>query len=591
MSDRKNQSPGERAVLGVAITADTVHAVLLRRSEGAPQIVGRFLRQRASATSKLATVEGLTAALPGLQADDQDYHLEIGDGSASGSSNFAPAELGGLGRGGAKKQQTGTPGAAPVAAGRPVAPQLREILQECGTMGFANPAVAFCLAPPDVTYVELNRPSGKDGRKSDDRKALMEALREEIPGMTEDRVAFIDMTPSQNAERVLAVAAPAGDPASESLRALAEQHATLAPSERFVDAEAGVYTALMQRALLATPGERVGLVRVGTEDTTVYFWEGDRLLHTERLRSVSAYDPPDTVCSRVLLQQDEKRIRDLSTMVVLTAGRSEPLMDAFRKVYVGTAVEPIHQVLAGLGIGLEEEADGLKAASATALATALRWLEHGAGDVEANLLPRSLQRQRKSVRIAWHTAVAVGLLIAVAVFGFMRFQERATEIEALRQDLIVNPPPVPLHDPAVLQARVAELDRTYTTYTRALHVLDSLLIGSDRWITTMERLSRATASTPRTWIDNVQPATGASLTVSGHSLTRLAIVEMARRLGGAIQQLNYQDIGQQRVYSFQLLVPAPFEMPRAALYLRTAEAEREDTGGPSEIHPARSVHD
>jgi hypothetical protein len=585
MSKSRKAVSGTRSVLGLALTGEALHAVLLHGGDDGAEAVAHFTRQRVAAL-QFATADALPTSSPGLKTGAADYMLEVGDGSpvAGGLKQF-DVGTGTAGRRGAPAEP-GRPGAA---AAAPLAPQLREILHECHTLGYTDPVVAFCLAPPDVAYVELNQPETPGGKKTDERKLLVEALRGELPDAAEERAVFVPMTPARGRERVLAVAALPGNPAIASLQALEHEASLLTPSARVVDAEAPVFTAFMQRAKLAVEGQRVALVRVGTEDSAVFFWEGDRLVHADRLRSVSAYDPPETVCSRVLLQQDEKRIRDLNTLVLVTSGRMDPLVEAFRRHYPDTAVEPIDEVLAGVGVQLEDEGEAIRAAPATALCVALRWLDLDPATKTANLMPPPARQRSRRLSVPWHLVAAVLLLVGMTAFSVQRYHEKATEIAEVRQEHLRNPIPRPLQNPATLQARVDSLETMHRTYTRALVVLDSLLLGSDRWVSTMERLSRATAATPRTWIDTVTPKTATTLTVTGRSLTRLAIVEMSRRLNGAIQQLTYQDVGQQRVYYFEMLVPAPLEMPRAAIYLRSVESDAAPSGR-VEIHPARQVH-
>src|SRR5690606_26196103 len=77
---KKNKAHG--AVLGVYVAPETIEAVLLRKGEHGAEIVQRFVRQRASKSEMVHSKE-LALALPGLKtADDADYTLEVGDGSA-----------------------------------------------------------------------------------------------------------------------------------------------------------------------------------------------------------------------------------------------------------------------------------------------------------------------------------------------------------------------------------------------------------------------------------------------------------------------------------------------------------------------------
>lgn len=592
-----------RAVLGVYVAPDTIEAVLLRKAGDRVEVVQRFLRQRASA-SELVRQKDLALALPGLKtSDDADYTLEVGDGSAGGGSAFMPSEFSNITRkkGALTEEQAKAAGGS---ASRPFATQLRDILQECHALGVEHPDVAFCIAPPDVSYVELKvpPPEGKDDGKDDartgtvtpaERKRLLGLLPQHYSGpIQEDRVAFLPLVTVADKRRVLALVADPSEPVSQTLTALSEQHAAFAPSSRLLDAEPSLYAALLAHSLAPEPGEHTAIVRVGTDDTLVLFFDGSRLRHLERLRSLTSFDAPDTVCSRVLLQQDEKRIGELHNVLVVSAGRGDRLLEAFRGYYPDAAVESMQRALAETGVHVPDQDETLiKAGAVPAIGIALRRLEGWDTEAEINLLPRTLRkRARRTIPFAWHSGLALLLVLAVAAFGFYRYDAKADEMDELQQFYDQNPLPPPPADPDVLQARVDSLDQAYATYTRALDVLDSLLVGSDKWISTMERVSSATAAVPPVWIDNFQPQAGTSADLTGYSLDRLAIVELSRRLSGAIQQITYQDIGERRVYNYEMVIPIPNEMPRAAVYLRNVAEGDAEPEGETAINPAAHSH-
>ncbi|MDX1531573.1 MAG: hypothetical protein R3362_08610, partial [Rhodothermales bacterium] len=59
---------------------------------------------------------------------------------------------------------------------------------------------------------------------------------------------------------------------------------------------------------------------------------------------------------------------------------------------------------------------------------------------------------------------------------------------------------------------------------------------------------------------------------------------------GAIEQLNYQDVGERRVFSYEMVFPAPERMPAAANYLRNVKPGTAEPEGPVEVHPALHDH-
>jgi hypothetical protein len=563
-----SETPAHPTALGIFVGPDAIDAVLVRRRGDEAEVLRRLSRQRARAR-EFVTAESLQAALPGLHgAEDSDYTIHVGDGSPT------------------RRPEPGGADTHPVGAGRPFAHQLQEILRECAGAGVGRPQVVFCIAPPEVTYTELllaateeprSAKSGKAARPDvaeqalrADRRALGALAKDRISGVDLARVAFVPLASSEDRRRYLAVAPDPGEPVAPTLKLVAEQHPEIALQAARLDSEATLWAAAAGRAGALVEGERTAFVRVGTESTLLLLFEGNELSHVERVRSVTAYDLPDTVASRILHVLDERKVGDPDAIIVATVARDTGLTERFRHVYPEATVHALHEMMAGLGIEMpEDDGSALRSGPLAAAAAALGQLDGWGADLGVDLLPPAAHRRRRPQgAFAWHTALAAGLLVfalAAGVFRYVRAEQRA---DVLREDLRVNPPPQPVEDPDVLQARVDSLANAYQVYTRGLNVLDSLLVGSDRWIQTMRLVTRSTDQAGGTWITRWQPE-GSMLRLTGQTLSRTNIVDLARRLDGAIETVAYTDIGTTRVYTFEMVFAVPNAMPQVAVVLRS----------------------
>lgn len=589
-----------RGVLGINVTSETIEAALLKQTGDRISVIKRFSRPRI-AVSHLGGATSLATVLPGLKSsEDADYTLQVGDG-ATGATDFVPAEFSNFGT-----RSDSRKAAEEIAAQsqtHPFSSQLKEILQECKALGFGHVDLAFCLAPPDVNYVELKLPLGeiRSGTKSKARgrkqqtepdgqsqsattdeiasrplsaadvKRLLQILPEHHPGTIEaERVAFVPLTSTSEHRRILAIVGDPTDPVGSTLKLLHERSAGGATTTpRFVNAEASTYLALFERNARPEASERSAIIRVGSEDTLVLFFEGTALSHIERLRSLSVFDLPETICSRVILQQDEKKIGDIHSLYLVDGSRSDKLLSAFRQYFPDAAVEPFKGLFGNEEFELpESEEEPIRGAVLPAISVALAGVQQWPQALRDNLLPRELsKKQRAGIGFEWHT-LAAGLLVAVLLFvGIGRFVLSAQQIQDEREDLRLNPPTLPPENPDLLQLRVDSLANAYTTYTRALNVLDSLLVGSDQWIQSLALVNRTVTSAGNTWLTKWTPENGA-LRLNGSSLSRLSIADLSRRLDAAIEQVTFEDIGNRRVFNFEMVTVIPAEMPSASLYLR-----------------------
>lgn len=595
------------AALGIFVNANRVEAILLRPSGGHFDVVSRFVRQRLK-QGELAEAGRLATVLPGLKSsDDADFTIQIGDGGGGGnhaSEMFLSGEFVGLGA--KHSDPSGTALGHPM----PFERQLREILGECRNLGYENPRLAFCVTAPEISYVELfvardhiDEASGKnlsDWLKKDaeaaslgvPRRRLLELLAaQHRSSFDETRVVFLPMSPLKGQQRFLAIVPEPSESVTATLQSLVERDKALAPTSQLIGSEVSLYAALARKTLIPAENENTAIVRVGGEDTLALFLTGTQVRHFERLRSLTTYDPPETICSRILLQQDEQKIGEVHHVLVLSEARQDQFLETFHKFYPNAAVTPVEDLLTKRGVSFKEE-DASRPNSVPAIGIALNLLEAWAKDDPfggVNLLPKKLrQKPRTQIAFAWHTFAMFAVLFAVTLLFTWRYTQRQVQIDESRAELqLLNMPDPTTGSPQALQARVDSLRHVYTQYTHALHVLDSLLVGSDQWSRTLALTSRATRDLSGVWFDAWQP-TGSSIRINGNARSRERVAQLANRLTGTVHETSFKDVKDEiRIYPFTVVVPRPIGMPMVADYLKeTAEVSLD-----ADTIPAATVSD
>lgn len=588
------------AFLGIAVTDNRIEATLVRPVGERFEVVHRFRRQHTSLHEKVATGD-LSNILPGLKgSDESDFTIQVGSGGdgGGGAGMFLPGEFSQLE---AKKAAQGARGASPEGdSGDTVAPQrpstfvlqLKELLAECDKAGYPNPEVGFVVAPPHAAYVELAIPREQASsvstksvfgkRKeafSDDhlskqaRRLLLGQLKEKHAStVDEERVALLPMTTFKGQRRYLAVVPEPKEPVAATLEALARKEPGLYPTVEVLDAEVSLYADLAVRVAAPADHETVAVVRVGADDTLVLFLSGSRLRHQERLRSLTSYDAPDTICSRVMLQQDEQKIGEVHHLLLLSEGRSEQALSTFRRYFASAAVEDMGQALDKLGLSLVEEDDEpARVTSLQAAGVALQLAGRKAGQTDApsvNLLPKRLRRKpRRRLSVAWHTVVMLLALFGVTLFFVNRYLEQEEAIREGRQELQTLNAAATTASVSALRTRADSLQQVHTRYTRAMHVLDSLLVGSDRWSRMLEQTSQTTGALSGVWFESWDPQ-GAGINLIGNTISRPRVAQLARRLNATIEMTEFAEVNDVRIHPFRMVVPVPNEMPKAAAFLQ-----------------------
>lgn len=602
-----SKNKASKQILGVMITGRAVHAALLESGSDGLKVLRRFMRQRTSRFSAAQT------ALPDLQTSDDETDFTVqfsGGGSSSMENMFLGSEFGGLEVGGQedlvgeKKNQNTT-----------FVLELGDILAECRDAGYPEPQLAFCAAASEVNQLELlvarggSKSSDADDKsnkkkkspKSARRSELLELLTKQHNGaFEEETVTFLQMTPSEDGMlRYLAIFPKVNDPVAGTLRTMREQQGRRMPPIRVLDTEVPLYQGLARATRNMVPQKprratdeleemapvssdeayNTLIVRAGAEDTLAMFLEDGTLQQSENLRSLTAYESPETICSRVLLLQDEYGIGEVQHVLLLSEEREDDLIESFEMFFPDARVESLRQYVPEL----EDEytADVAAGALLPAIGIGLRLSEDARYQgvfEDVNLLPKQLLRRRITLPVTWHVLALYAILFCTVLFFMARYftldskiADHQRSIQAFQEEV----GPVTL-DAKTLQTKIDSLENVHARYMRAINVLEGLLQGSDKWSRALEEVSDRVSEVTGIWIENWNPR-GAGIEVSGNATARDRVVELAERLDGNISTLTFSEIRDWPVYSFKMNVPLEQGLPRAAEYLRekVAEAEKE----------------
>lgn len=558
-----------RTVLGVYLTPQTIEAVVLRSSDTGERVLHRMVRPRLR-LGETARSDDFSSVLPGMKSSEEvDFTLEVGDGDDNLTLDDPALQ---------SMRGSTTPAEGP----KLFAAQLRDILSECRSRGYGTPDLAFCVDTPDVVTVELTLRDEASEQKGDalggvwkraaaltsgidrEKQVLLDVLRTTYDGAFDPkRVAFVPMTPDGDESRVLALVPTPEEAVSPTLRTLASTDETLELAGRLLDTEASVLGHAAATHVAPAPEQTTAVVRVGTDDTLLLFLAGTELHHVERLRSLTSFDPAETISSRVLLHQDERKIGTVDHVVLVGGPRDERLAERFGAVYPDADVHLLHERMQE---GETKRASDVRLTpdAAVALAVAQR-LIHDPGVNLFGTVART--RRRRPSMFAWHTVAALLLLCATALFFGWRYMEQQQNISNVQHRLSMSPVEMPELTPEALKQRVDSLNAVHARYNRALYVLDSLLVGSDEWSRAIERTARQTEAIDGVWFDNWS-IDASTIKIQGHALKRNNLAEMARNLSGTIQELKFTDIQGARAYPFTITVQRNIAMPEVTTRLR-----------------------
>ena len=579
------------ASLGIFLNDGTVEAALVRKDGDDLIFVNKFVRKRKRQGERISD---LAAVVPGLRdSSEADFTLEIGDGAGSTSSDlFLSSEFEGLDKSGGTKE-------AKKKASGPVGGLVLDILKECADLGYANPKISFCVSGTEVDLLEVKTAAETAAKKNSngvkvshslkpftqgELKQLKKKIKDSDKQSKWEKGSFFRLVSDATQLRSLVVAPIEEDPVKAALEHFTKRHRGTPIVCDIVDAEITNLSTLIGRSSRKPLGKKQAVVRVGADDTLILFYRDGVLDKYDRLRSLTSYDPVDTVCSRVLLKQDEYKIDHLDEVYVLNEHVSMEPYEVYRGFFKDSEVIPLLDLFDGHIKNLNELHGNTAVRTTTipALGVAVRQLNNWDAKDKAslvNLLPKKLRGvRRKESAFAWHTVAMLGILFIVALWYSWRYMEGREQVSQLQEQLALNPPPFPDQDPLVLRAKVDSVNARYNAFARSLAVMDSLLVGSDKWTRALEKISTSTRQIGRIWIKGISPENGEMLRIEGNALARANVASLAQQWNGSIEKLNFADIEGVRVYSFMIMAHYPGEMPKVAEYL--VQQSREEGVGP-----------
>jgi hypothetical protein len=570
--------------LGIMVSAGMLHAVLLERTDGETTAEMRLSSGDLDEVGNDLSFGDPGEAPPGMEGMDEEADdVTIQFGEEGGNDMFMASEFGDI-DGGDGSLGGGEPGGWNVQA------ELDDLLKTCEERGYEDPEIAFCSTTEEIDDVELrlspDESPGDDAEEEKqglplpaDRSTLLDMLAEQYEGTAEEgRVGFVPMHRTGDGhQRVLALIARPGGPVLSTLAAMQDQTLARSPRARLLDAEVSLYLGLARSMLQLPPGtpEKTILVRSGPEDTLVLFIEGNTLRQSEHLPELTSADSAETICSRVLLLQDEYGMGEVQHLLLLAEDDEEVLADAFKSYFAGANLQLLREHLPG-----GEDTDTEAYAAATGVA--LRLLDDPARTPffqPINLLAKEYTASRFRLPVGWSVPALLALL-ALTTLGFVWYYfANASAISERRAELRRLEQAVQQVDPDVLQARIDSLQSAAAQYADANAVMAGLLRGSNKWSDGLATMTGEINQIGGLSVDEWSPQSGTSVAVVGRSTERANVVKLAQRLGGGIQELVFTETRDVSLYDFRLTVPLDTTKPAAIDHWREQQRRRLSADG------------
>jgi hypothetical protein len=580
------------------ISGDTLHGVLLDSAEGETTAVLRWSseskapsEQKSSSGSDLSfddsEVDSSGSAVEsGIEEEDEDVTIRFGDQGGGEEDMFMGSEFDQV------EEEAGSFDASfdDSSQAESFQQKLDALLSKCADRGYEDPEIAFCSSALSVEKTELHVDASESGDfksqgDEDDspskpslpvsRDRLLEQLQSRYDEEIEDRpVAFLPMssTAESTKKRVLALLAPSESPLLSTLDSMQNRALSRSPQTRLLDTEISLYSGLTRSVLNLPPDspERSIFVRVGRENTLVLFIRGNTLLETEHLPELTINDSAETICSRVLLLQDEYGMGEVQNIVLVAEEEEGVLGNAFRSYFSAAELHILRSTLPGAA---ETSAAGFVAATGAAL----RLLEDPSFHPHfrpTNLLAEEFIASRMRLPVGWQVPALLTLLATVTLaFVWLYFfnrniiSDKRAKLRQLRNQLESV-------DKEALQTRIDSLEAAGSKYTGANETVSKLLSGSNKWSRTLATLTAQMNDVRGLRAQKWTPQGAAEVTLIGRSNDRGKVSELARRLDGQVMGVTFTETRDVTLFDFEMTVPLDTSSPEAIAYWRNERGEK-----------------
>jgi len=565
-------------VLGVAASASEVEAVLLHNGPDGPELVRTFHRSRTSGHFMGADLD-----MPQVEEESgTDFSFTLSEGDTADNSLFLASEFN-VDAPGEGSDTGGADFTIPSSGATPFDLEVLEIITECEAAGYDSFRVVFALGSEHTHTESIHIPSASlqaDGttkrkaNKANPNEPSKEFLLKQLETkqkarFDEDKTVFLPLvsTPGSTASR-LAVCAQPFEPVTPTLRAIRDRRRPF-PNVLLIDTEISLLAGLVTARESSEDESTRLVVRVGTDDTMVIFMQGNTLWHVENLRSVTVFDPAETICSRVLLLQDELGRGDVECIYLFSDERETALAESFREFFQETHTQLLRTLLPAQN---QSDVDAMSRVGLMAAVAALRTSPHPSWSgafADVDFLDHKLAGPQFRLPFSWPVAAMIVVLFGSTLFFVGKWFHQQSDIISYRSQLNAYPRSVIEADLDQLENRIDSLRAQSDGLTEALDVLDSLLVGSDIWSRTMERTAMATGSVSNIWIEQWSADRDADiLKLSGKSMTREAVVALASELDAILEYVRFSDVRDWPVYIWEMTMKLERDLPEAARLLR-----------------------
>jgi hypothetical protein len=298
--------------------------------------------------------------------------------------------------------------------------------------------------------------------------------------------------------------------------------------------------------------EVTALVHIESDFSRIIFLRGRNLLRVSQMinEPFNSDDLLNIIQSKIIYEQDESEIPDLSRVLISGKGAALRAREYFAKLYPDAEIGYVYSKRM-TGILSEDLRGEIFSEFAVPIALAAKALEpKNPSYLPYNLLPDYVLDRQKVLKLAPH-GYALLLLLALVAFGFTyKIIAVKSELRQLRESSRLIEAQMGSYQDVL--ERVSVLDAEIVKYDRLLALADSLGQGHDEMLAFLDELNSSLKNSQAIWINEISKRPN-SLNIKGLALNRSKIPVLSSELGNAdLKRVTRTNVGTLRAFAFEL---------------------------------------
>jgi hypothetical protein len=301
------------------------------------------------------------------------------------------------------------------------------------------------------------------------------------------------------------------------------------------------------------PEDNTLIIYIGKEYSKLIFLDGQKLKHIGATLDIGTKNlhTYDVYFSKILLEMENGGIPKLDNIILCGEDRSENLILSFFGTFPEANVSELKFDNFDTSLITDEDAKNL-ALYAIPISSAIEYFDELEKlHIGVNFLPKYVQERQKFFQFGWHSYAILPLLFGATFFFTFQILSSYRELKDL--DFEIERLTSLQQQNQALVEEIAPLERRINSFDATQTILDSAVIGSGIWNSTLVNISDFIERRRNFWLTRLETVSSDEIKINGYSLSRSVLTEFAQSNNTALLKfINYEPLREKSAFAYTI---------------------------------------